>query len=774
MKAEGLLEHYARMADAPDAIDRLRRFVLDLAVAGKLVVQSAEDEPAPKLLGRIAKEKTRLIKEGTAKQAKRSADVGGDAEFEIPSTWTWTRLGVVASYVQRGKSPKYAEQDGLPVVSQKCVQWSGLDLTAAKKVTIDSLTKYEGIRFLRDGDLLWNSTGTGTIGRVIRLVRPPAQLVCDSHVTVVRCLIVFPEYIRIWLCSDHVYGRVEGRASGSTNQVELTAQMANSQVVPLPPVEEQHRIVAKVEELMALCDQLEAARAQREATRDQLAAASLARLNVPDPGTFHADARFALDALPALTTRPDQIKQLRQTILNLAVRGKLVPQNPADEHSSVLLAKIRAQKIRQIEAGQVPRAKASARDTSRLDDSLPLSWTPIALGDVCSLVTSGSRGWADYYADKGAGFIRAQNIRFGVLNLEEMARVNPPENSEGARTKVEKGDLLVVITGAGVTNPSLLNIELGEAYVSQHVGLVRPTEKQLSKWLLLCLMADEGGRAELVERAYGAGKPGLNLDNIRSLSVPLPPLEEQERIVARVDELMALCDQLEASLTTGVTTRRCLLDALLHEALAPVAAPSSEHPRAAVSGYVVSRLASRRNFGRTAHMKHLYFAESRLGLNLGGRYMREAAGPLDTGIYELEKQAEAAGWYTRSVETLASGNEKVSYKPGNAIKAIAEEGIAVLGPSRAEMDRLIDLMGGLKTEQVEIIATLFAAWNDALLDGQSPVDDWIIREVREHWHVRKQRFAPADLHKWLGWMRQNDVVPLGHPPRTMQQTTMEL
>ena len=108
--------------------------------------------------------------------------------------------------------------------------------------------------------------------------------------------------------------------------------------------------------------------------------------------------------------------------------------------------------------------------------------------------------------------------------------------------------MLIVITGAGVTNPALLDHDPGEAYVSQHVGLVRPSDQQLSVWLLLCLMADAGGRAELVERAYGAGKPGLNLDNIRSLSVPLPPLAEQHRIVAKVDELMALCDRLEASL----------------------------------------------------------------------------------------------------------------------------------------------------------------------------------------------------------------------------------
>ena len=110
-----------------------------------------------------------------------------------------------------------------------------------------------------------------------------------------------------------------------------------------------------------------------------------------------------------------------------------------------------------------------------------------------------------------------------------------------------------MITGAGVTNPALLEQDLGEAYVSQHVALIKPTNTDLSSWLLLFLMAEDGGRAELVERAYGAGKPGLNLDNIRSLSTPIPPLAEQHRIVAKVDELMALCDQLESELTATQT-----------------------------------------------------------------------------------------------------------------------------------------------------------------------------------------------------------------------------
>ena len=134
----------------------------------------------------------------------------------------------------------------------------------------------------------------------------------------------------------------EDDRQSAAKRVPPTHSIANLQSLPfpLPPLAEQHRIVAKVDELMGLCDRLEAARAGREAARDRLAAASLARLNAPDPETFQADARFALDALPALTTRPDQIKHLRQTILNLAVRGKLVPQDPNDEPASELLKRI--------------------------------------------------------------------------------------------------------------------------------------------------------------------------------------------------------------------------------------------------------------------------------------------------------------------------------------------------------------------------------------------------------------------------------------------------
>lgn len=566
MNAERLLAHYEKIADAPDAIARLRRFVLDLAVRGKLVPQDPNDEPASELLKRIAKEKARLVKAGEIRKSQPlPAIAAGDLPFELPVGWAWTRLGEVIHLVsgQHLQPPEYSEDPkaGLPYI------------TGPSDFGADGLeiSRFALVRkaVAKKGQLLLTVKGSG-VGKTT---------ICDiPEVAISRQLMALTAIDwsdRFLLLITH---RLAEKLQAEARSLipGISREDVDEFIVPLPPLAEQRRIVAKVDELMGLCDRLETARVGREAVRDRLAAASLARLNAPDPETFQSDARFALDALPALTTRPDQIKRLRQTILNLAVRGKLVPQDPNDEPASELLKRIAKEKARLVKEGSIPDKKEPVRDMTRLTEELPASWSPIALGKVCNLVTSGSRGWAEFYATSGPGFIRAQNIRFGKLRLDDLAFVNPPSHSEGSRTQVAKGDLLIVITGAGVTNPALLDHDPGEAYVSQHVGLVRPSDDQLSEWLLLCLMADAGGRAELVERAYGAGKPGLNLDNIRSLSIPLPPLAEQHRIVAKVDALMALCDRLEASLTATAATRRRLLDALLAEALAPVDARELE------------------------------------------------------------------------------------------------------------------------------------------------------------------------------------------------------
>ena len=184
-----------------------------------------------------------------------------------------------------------------------------------------------------------------------------------------------------------------------------------------------------------------------------------------------------------------------------------------------------------------------------------------------TLITSGSRGWAEFYADHGPLFLRAQNVRRdGSLLLDDMAHVRPARESEGSRTRVQKDDLLVVITGAGVSQATRVKQDLGEAYVSQHVALIRIREPAFAPWLDLQLHAPAGCFGQLQELIYGA-KPGLNLENLRELELSIPPLAEQQRIVAKLDELMRWCDALAARLAAAQTTATHLLDATLRRIL---------------------------------------------------------------------------------------------------------------------------------------------------------------------------------------------------------------
>jgi type I restriction enzyme S subunit len=324
---------------------------------------------------------------------------------------------------------------------------------------------------------------------------------------------------------------------------------------PLPPLAEQHRIVAKVDELMALCD--------------RLSAASLARLNAPDPATFHDDARFALDALPALTARPDRIKHLRQTILNLAVRGKLVPQNPNDEPASELLKRIAKEKMRLVMAGDIRKEKVlPVLSGAERSFDLPSGWAWGRLGDLSKLVTSGSRDWAKHYSSEGAIFVRMGNLSKDHyrLRLDHIQRVNPPADGEGTRTRLEAGDILVSITG-DVGMLGLVPENFGEAYINQHTAMVRPMPAMQGRYLAE-LFRSPFAQDQFNEPQRGI-KNSFRLTDVTQFVVPLPPLPEQHRIVAKVDALMALCDQLEASLTATAATRRRLLDALLAEALVP-------------------------------------------------------------------------------------------------------------------------------------------------------------------------------------------------------------
>ncbi|MCI6402344.1 MAG: restriction endonuclease subunit S [Oscillospiraceae bacterium] len=238
----------------------LPKSILQAAVQGKLVPQDKNDEPASELLKRIQAEKAVLIKEGKLKKEKPLPPITEDEiPYDLPEGWVWCRALDVCSYIQRGKSPTYSETKTYPVVSQKCVQWKGMNMSKARFIAPETVSKYEESRKLTTGDLLWNSTGQGTLGRIAiydERLNPYKYAVADSHVTVLRPLQVLSKYMYYWFAGPEVQSTIEERATGSTKQIELATSTIMSYIFPLPPLEEQQRIVTKVDELMALCDEL--------------------------------------------------------------------------------------------------------------------------------------------------------------------------------------------------------------------------------------------------------------------------------------------------------------------------------------------------------------------------------------------------------------------------------------------------------------------------------------------------------------------------------------
>ena len=258
--------------------EALKKSILLQAVQGKLVEQDPTDEPAEALLERIRAEKQRLVKEGKIKKDKHESIIfrrdnshyekldgverciDDELPFEIPTTWIWVHLDNICTYIQRGKSPKYSSIQKYPVIAQKCNQWDGFSIDKAKFITPESLTSYAPERFLQDNDLMWNSTGLGTLGRIAiykEALNPYELAVVDSHVTVIRPLkrYILSEYLYFYFSNPSVQSVIEVKADGTTKQKELATSTIKEYYVPIPPLEEQKRIIAKINEILLLIRQ---------------------------------------------------------------------------------------------------------------------------------------------------------------------------------------------------------------------------------------------------------------------------------------------------------------------------------------------------------------------------------------------------------------------------------------------------------------------------------------------------------------------------------------
>ena len=569
MNAKRILAHYKWIADSPEAIPRIRRFVLDLAVRGKLVEQDPDDESASELLQQIATAKARLVQAGTIRKPR---DLGGDedllAPFETPTCWRWVRLDGVGAIIGGG-TPSTSDTDNFAEAGTG-VPW----LTPADLGNLSELFISHGARDLSETGFKTSSATLTPAGTVLFTSRAPIGYVAISANPIstnqgFKSIVPYiPDCSRfIALAMKAFAPEIDANAPGTTFR-EVSGQIVAGTPFPLPPLAEQHRIVATFDELIPICDQLEAAQTARETTRNRLATATLARLNAPDPdpATFQNHAAFALEHLTPLTTRPDQINALRQTILNLAIRGKLTHQDPNEDRRNQ----------RQLRA----TAEAGRFDAREFEDrailfNIPVNWTIEPLSRVASHVVDCPHT-TPKWTNQGVLCIKTNQVKAGYLDLTTPYFVS--EDTYRVRVKrlePEQNDVLYIREG-GILGVACLVPPNSRLCLGQRLMLIRATCGLVPKFLQLCLNSS-WIKEFAAEKTTGGAAPRVNMSTIRGYPIPIPPLAEQYRIITKMDQLLICCNQLETSLANGDDTRRGLLDAILYNSLVPDANPRKDY-----------------------------------------------------------------------------------------------------------------------------------------------------------------------------------------------------
>jgi type I restriction enzyme, S subunit len=543
MNPTQLVNYFERISDSPEAIPRLRLFILDLAVRGKLVEQDCNDEPASADPVRIGRE-------------RREDDA---PPYKIPSSWQFRNLRSISDKITDGEhaTPTRILEQQVPLVTAKNVRDGFMDFSQTDWVSFETATKAWKRCRPTVGDILLVCVGA-TTGRLC-VLRETRDMVLVRSVALIRPnSITNVDYLALALRSPMAQSQIWKKVKVSA-QPCLYINRTNSLLIPVPPVPEQRRIVAKVSELMGLCDQLETAQRERQSRQDRLTASTLHHLNNDaNPAAFRERAYFYVNHLRRLTTSLAHIQQLRQTILNLAVRGQLVPQNPTDEPASVLLKRIQAEKTRLIGEGKIKGHRELA--------------PPITEEDVPFSIPS---GW------QWERFIGVAAIQSNLVNpskYEDSPHIAPDNIESGT------GRLLPYITirasavfsakhlfFSGCILYSKIRPALAKTVIVDFDGLcsadMYPILPFISREYLHKYMLSEAFVKQSVSEDNRVAMPKINQVALSKIVVPVPPLAEQHRIVAKVTELMAVCDRLETQLTTTQNERHRLLEAVLHHAL---------------------------------------------------------------------------------------------------------------------------------------------------------------------------------------------------------------
>jgi type I restriction enzyme, S subunit len=525
---------------------KLRELIVELAIRGLLAPQITKDEPAENLLSSIAKERARLLKAGEIRKPKPLPPmVAEDKSFRLPIGWVWTQLGEIAEIGPRNTIDDDLEVAfvPMPLISssyrgdhgQETRLWSEIktgythfsngDIALAKITPCFENSKAAIFQNLANGH------GAGTTE--LHIARPYQDFI-DSR------------FILLYLKAPMFLERGKPKMTGSAGQKRIPASFFIGNPLPLPPLAEQHRIVAKVDELMALCDQLEQEQESTLDTHDTLVTTLLGALTTATAqGSAFVEAWQRIQAnFDTLFTTESSIDQLKQTILQLAVMGKLVPQDPEDEPAADLLKRISVEREKLIKTKKLKRPKAiSALADDEKPTWVPPSWVTCRLNDIIQI-------------SSGDGLTAAKMVKSGNIPVFGGNGITGYHDNPNVRKETLTIGRVGYYCGAVHVTPD-------KAWVTDNAFITTFSEENIDlrflEWLL------KGTNLKTNENA--TAQPVISGRKLYPIVVSLPPLAEQRRIVTKLDKLMALCDQIKANLATAQATQLKLANSLVEQAI---------------------------------------------------------------------------------------------------------------------------------------------------------------------------------------------------------------
>lgn len=554
-------------------VKKLRELILELAVRGKLVHQNPNEEPAILLAEKIAAERATLMQAGAIKKSPKLPQIAPEEiPFDIPSGWHWVRLGELVKKIGSGATPRGGKnayvQSGIPFLRSQNIWNDGLNLQDVAYIPPKTHERMANTHVFPN-DILLNITGA-SLGRCTVVPTELEMANVSQHVTIIRTIDPLNRsYLHYLILSPYVQSLVWGRQVGMARE-GLSKKVLEQFEIPLPPLEEQHRIVQKVDEFMALCDRLEQQTSDQLEAHETLVDTLLSTLTQSENATELADnwARLAAH-FDTLFTTEQSIDKLKQTILQLAVMGRLVEPDAGDEPAAEVVKRAHEKKA-QLLSDKLIKKQKELPDITEPEKpfSIPPLWAFARLDDICTEVTSGSTPPKSEFSEtSGIPYLKVYNIRSQRVDFDYKSQF-VTENYHRTtlkRSQLLPGDVVMNIVGPPLGKTAIIPNDHPEWNCNQAIVRFRPIEIELNQFIHLYLKA--GMFLKTIELIGTAGQDNISVTKSRSIVIPLPPKAEQHRIVQKVDELMALCDQLKERLNQASETRNQLAEAVVEGAL---------------------------------------------------------------------------------------------------------------------------------------------------------------------------------------------------------------